>query len=868
MGVPLTSLLEDRLSLSDLPFDFAGVLHSSPLPSIVVQCHDGGIAYANPAFCRVFGGEDCKGFLNVELGDIVRPGEADALKSVIDSPHASAALPLFHFAVAGQPPMAFRLSISRNTSDIRERQSHALIQLIDDGALRGLHDDMAEREARWNSALISSELGVWDHDLKRGRMFYSDTWRKMRGLETDEEFEAALGDWIQGVHPEDRQHVLHAIQRQNAGDPAYRIFEYRERHRDGHWVWIECRGAGVEWDESGVPTRIIGTDTDISQRKAAEELLAHVSRRLDLALEISRIGVFEADINRSEVEWDDRLLSIYGIEGTQNLKPSSFWEETLYPDDRERVLKQVNDNLVGDDGFLHEYRIVRPDGAVRVIRARAAPFVDERGNPKMIGANWDVTEEATLRNELRRAKTLAEARNGELEAAKEQIEHIAFHDHLTGLPNRRYLDQVLDRRSRECRADGSLLAILHIDLDRFKQINDTLGHRAGDTMLKHAASVLTAVAGKDDFVARIGGDEFVLVCKRKSFSKRIAAMAAQIIRELGKPVRYDGHDCRFGASIGIACDSGTRLDAHQLLLNADIALYSAKAGGRNRHEFFSQDMQRHIVATKQLSDEILRGLERREFIPFYQPQFSAGSLDVVGAETLARWKHPALGVMTPDKFLSIAEDLNVVSIIDALILEQALADHASWLEAGIDIAKISVNVSSRRLADPNLGKTLRAMKIKPGIVAFELLESISLDDCDEDSAANLLTLRKLGIDIEIDDFGTGHASIVSLLRLSPATLKIDRELIKPIPDSAEQRRLVRSIIDIGHSLNIRVTAEGVETPEHIHILGDLGCDTLQGYALARPMKAADIPEFIRQESWRGGERGAKATQKKLQQSFR
>jgi diguanylate cyclase (GGDEF)-like protein/PAS domain S-box-containing protein len=865
MGVPLTSLPKDRLTSSDLNLDFAAMFDLAPLPSVVVQRTQNRVVYANAAFRWLF--QNSASLSDARIEDFIQPDDTDALNDLLKAA-SSATLPCIRLAPLGQEAVSMRLSLSWIGADAPDGAQYALLQFLEAGERLDQLAEIAEREGRWNSALISSDLGVWDHDFKSGRMFYSDTWRKMRGLKTNEEFEAALGDWIQGVHPDDREHVLHAIQKQNSGDPAYRIFEYRERHKDGHWVWIECRGACVEWDENGVPTRIIGTDTDISQRKAAEEMLAHVSRRLDLALEISRIGVFEADINKDEVEWDDRLLAIYGIDGTPNLKPSSFWEETLHPDDRERVLKQVNDNLTGDDGFLHEYRIVRPDGVVRVIRARAAPFVDERGNPKMIGANWDVTEEATLRNELHRAKTLTEARNGELEAAKEQIEHIAFHDHLTALPNRRYLDHMLDRRSHECRADGSLLAILHIDLDRFKQINDTLGHRAGDMMLKHAGGILISVAGKDDFVARIGGDEFVVVCKRKGFSKRIASMASQIIRELRKPVRYDGHDCRFGASIGIACDSGPRLDAHQLLLNADIALYRAKAGGRNRYEFFSHDMQRHIIATKQLSDEILRGLERHEFVPFYQPQFCARSLDVVGAETLARWKHPSLGLMTPDKFLSIAEDLGVVSTIDSLILEQALLDHAKWRDTGIDIPTISVNVSSRRLADPELGRSLRALKIRPGTVSFELLESISLDDCDEASAANLELLRKLGIDIEIDDFGTGHASIVSLLRLSPTSLKIDRELIKPMPHSAEQRKLVGSIIDIGHSLNIRVTAEGVETTEHVHILGDLGCDRLQGFALARPMRAADIPNFIRGKSWRGNERGARAAQKKLEQSLR
>ncbi|MBB4233831.1 putative bifunctional diguanylate cyclase/phosphodiesterase [Rhizobium esperanzae] len=747
---------------------------------------------------------------------------------------------------------------------------HGEAAVAETGAGNGATDDsdLADRESRWNHALVGSGLGVWDHNFRLGRKFYSRTWKTMRGMAPDEEAAGDYDAWLQLVHPDDRDFVVHAIERQNVGDPDFQIFQYRERHRDGHWIWIDCRGACVEWDESGMPTRIVGTDTDITARKEAEETLARLSRRLDLALEISRIGVFEADIDNDTVEWDDRLIAIYGLKGAAHQIASDAWAKSLHPEDRERVLGLSDRSVESGSDFQQEYRIIRGDGAERVIRARSAFFVDGNGHRKLIGANWDVTAEVALRNELQRARDLAEARNRELEAAKESIERLALHDYLTDLPNRRYLDKMLDERSSECRAKGLGLAVLHIDLDRFKQINDTLGHRAGDAMLKHAASVLRNSVRAADFVARIGGDEFVILCTVDPGSKKIAGLAQRIIRELRKPVRYEGHDCRFGASIGIAIDSGPKLDAKQTLLDADIALYRAKGLGRNRFEFFSAAARRDIISAKHLADEILIGLERNEFVPFYQLQFDARTLDVTGVETLARWQHPVHGLLTPDRFLDIAEDLDVVSTIDALILERALADRRAWIKDGLSVPKISVNVSARRLADPDLGKKLRALKITPGTISFELLESISLDDCDEAVAANLKKLRKLGIDIQIDDFGTGHASIVSLLRLSPKTLKIDRELIRMLPQSAEQRKLVGSIIDIGRSLDILVIAEGVETADHIRILEELDCDTLQGYALARPMPAMQIPSFIRGGSWRHGQIAARALQTHLRRALR
>ncbi|WP_132956873.1 EAL domain-containing protein [Rhizobium sp. BK251] len=710
--------------------------------------------------------------------------------------------------------------------------------------------DMAERESRWNYALVGSGLGVWDHNLSLGNFYYSDTWKAIRGMRPGDEVNGNLDVWILNVHPDDRDLVRNAIERQAAGDPEFAVFEYRERHKDGHWIWIECRGACVEWDETGKTTRIVGTDIDITDRKEAEEKLADLSRRLDLALDISRIGVFEADLDGEQVEWDERLLAIYGVEGTEKVKQGDFWERLLHPEDRERSTQRVRDHIEENSAFSQEFRILRGDRVERVIRARSAPFVDSRGRRKLIGANWDVTDEVALRNELQRAKTLAEARNAQLETAKEQIEHIALHDHLTGLPNRRYLDRMLELKSAECQVDGSMLAILHIDLDRFKQINDTLGHRAGDAMLRHAAQVLTTGVRSEDFVARIGGDEFVVLCAADTSLKKISNLAGRIIRDLRKPIKYEGHDCRFGASIGIACGSGPDVDAKQLLLNADIALYRAKGSGRNRHEFFSLDAHRQIITAKKLSDEILLGLERNEFIPYYQLQFCAHSHDIIGVETLARWHHPQRGILTPDKFLKFAEDLDVVSTIDSIILEKALEDHGGWLDEGVQIPKVSVNVSYRRLADPSLIKKLRALKIEPGQISFELLESISFDDAADEVVENLNQLRKLGIDIEVDDFGTGHASIVSLLKLSPSRLKIDRELINKLPQSAEQRKLVGSIIEIGHSLDIKVTAEGVETMEHARILAALDCDGLQGYAFARPMPPQKISAFVRAQSWR------------------
>jgi len=585
---------------------------------------------------------------------------------------------------------------------------------------------------------------------------------------------------------------------------------------------------------------------DLKEREAELERL---SRRLGLALDTSKVGVWEMDIVTQDLTWDDRMNELYGLPADCGQRSYAHWKNSLHPED---LAQAEEDFALGmRTGRYHsEYRVVHANGEARHIRAIGSVYEDEGDHARILGVNWDVTADMALNDALKRAKGLTEARNSELEAARVRIEHNALHDSLTGLPNRRYLDEVLRRHAATGFLASGSVALLHIDLDRFKQINDTLGHAAGDAMLVHAAEVLRLNCRDGDFVARIGGDEFVVVLSAKGGDEQLGALAERIVRQMRLPAYYEGHECRFGVSIGIAAETGDEINVQRLLINADIALYRAKGRGRNRYEFFSEALQAEVVNTKRMADEILAGLERDEFTAFYQPQFDAHTLDLVGVEALARWHHPSRGILAPDAFMSIAEDLNVVATIDRLVLSQSLDDLAIWEKAGVMVPRASVNVSLRRLNDEDLIAGLKNLDIQPGRISFELVESIYLDESDDIVGWNIDQLQALGIDVEIDDFGTGYASIVSLQKLRPKRLKIDRQLVDPIVAELSQRRLVASIVDIGKSMGIEIVAEGVETMEHARILRDLGCDILQGYALARPMSADALVEFVTAERWR------------------
>ncbi|WP_454286259.1 bifunctional diguanylate cyclase/phosphodiesterase [Rhizobium arsenicireducens] len=586
---------------------------------------------------------------------------------------------------------------------------------------------------------------------------------------------------------------------------------------------------------------------NIAALRQQEEELRAISHRLEIALEASRIGVWELDIGSGELHWDTRMQQLYGVE-TAGHYSYQTWRETLHPDDLVEAEQIFNRAIESGKDYVTEFRIVMRDGEVRHIRAFGTTYRDSRFRKKLVGVNWNVTADVRLQQELREAKLQAELQNLELEEARQHMEHNSLHDALTNLPNRRYLDQHLMRLDTAA-ATNSSATVLHIDLDRFKDINDTLGHGAGDAILRHVAAKLRENTRIEDFVARIGGDEFVVVCADSMTESEYGELARRLIDAVNTPITYAGHECRVGASIGIAMREKADVRAEQLLVNADIALYEAKRHGRNRVERFTDQLKSLTINTKKTADAILRSLEQNDFVAYFQPQFDAHTLEINGVEALARWQHPEDGILTPDRFLVIAESLNVVSQIDAAILEQALLQRIRWQANDLAIDRVSVNISAQRLFDESLLQRLEQLDIVPGSLSFELLESISFDDKGAAVTDSIERIKAHGIDIEIDDFGTGYASILSLLKLSPRRLKIDRQLTAPIIVSAAQRRLISSIVDIGRSLGIEIVAEGVETMHHAAILRDLGCQTLQGYALARPMDGNALIDFARGRSW-------------------
>ncbi|MCF6302208.1 MAG: EAL domain-containing protein [Devosiaceae bacterium] len=581
------------------------------------------------------------------------------------------------------------------------------------------------------------------------------------------------------------------------------------------------------------------------QLRSSAEKLQQISNRLELALSTSQIGVWEFDSATEELFWDERMCEMYDV--PKGKKPAyEDWVKRLHPDDLESAKKDFSLALVEQNIYQSQFRLVKQDGSIIHIRTIGSTMMNEEGFVRILGVNWDITEDVEKNAQLENAKILAEARNTELEEAKVRIEHNALHDSLTGLPNRRYLDEVLAGRHEEAFGTLEFCSLLHIDLDWFKQINDTLGHAAGDEMLVHAANILNRNVRTADFVARVGGDEFVILCTSRLENPLLARLATRINEEMRRPLLINMRESRCSVSIGIASKEAADANSDQLLINADIALYHAKKEGRNTFRFYTKQLHQAAVNTKCVADEILSGIEQEQFIVHYQGQFDAKTLQISGVEALVRWEHPTRGLLGPHEFLEISEELNVMATIDALVLAQALKQMDAWKHAGLNVPRVSVNISARRLSDEKLIDGLKELNITPGTLTFEFLETILLDSSSDQVAWNIDQIRELGIDIELDDFGTGYASIVSLMKLRPKMLKIDRQLVMPITQSIAQRELVHSIVNIGSALGIGCVAEGVETMEHARIMAELGCKTLQGFGLARPMDGQAFAKFVRE----------------------
>ena len=631
------------------------------------------------------------------------------------------------------------------------------------------------------------------------------------------------------THPEDRAIVRQKVRDSIVAKQRFDV-EYRIVRADGEVRWVWERGVAI-YNASGGVDGLEGYVQDVTARKEAEQGLLEAERRYRSIFENAIEGVFQSTTDGGYISVNPALARIYGYASAEELIVSlRDIKHQLYvePERRTEFMRMMAEvGLVSN----FESRVYRRDGEIIWISENARAVRDETGNLMF----YEGTVEAITERKLYEA----------------EIRHQADHDALTSLPNRTMLHNYLQRVVQDVRQKegGSLTAVAFVDLDQFKFINDSLGHQVGDELLKTIAQRLVSCVRDTDLVARQGGDEFVLVLRNQADEASVTEVLQRILTEVSRPWVTGDREFHITCSIGVSRCPGDGMDVETLLKNADSAMYKAKELGRNNFQFFAGWMDEQVSNRLEMLVSLRLALERSEFMLYYQPKISLASGRIIGAEALIRWNAPEHGLVAPDRFIPFAEETGLIVPIGEWVLRTACAHNKAWQNAGLALIPVAVNLSPRQL-DRNLPEFVRQVLSESGMAAswleLEITENVVMKDA-EKTVATLNALKRLGLQISVDDFGTGYSSLSYLRRFPVDALKIDKSFVRDIARDSDSAAIVKAVISLGHTLNLRVIAEGVENIEQYNFLLDNDCDEVQGYFLGKPMPMEDFTRRLEQE---------------------
>jgi diguanylate cyclase (GGDEF)-like protein/PAS domain S-box-containing protein len=581
---------------------------------------------------------------------------------------------------------------------------------------------------------------------------------------------------------------------------------------------------------SGETHIIAAIARDIRDRVAAEAALRESNERFNAAVRATNDVIWDWNLVTDEIWWNENFSKVFGH--ARVVKPTiKSWHDGIHPEDRDRVVNGVHQLLDRDqENWSDEYRFRRHDGSYAHVYDRGQVIRDHNGKAaRMIGAMADITERKD---------------------AEERLAYVAQFDALTDLPNRHLFQDRLVQAMAQAKRGGRPMAVLFIDLDRFKLVNDSLGHAAGDKLLKEAAARLAQCVRSGDTVGRLGGDEFSAILSGLGKPSDASIVAQKIIDALARPFHLDGHETYVSASVGITLFPADSEEAGALIMNADAAMYRAKEQGRNNYQYFTQEMNERALARVQTEAALRRALERSEFVLHYQPKLDLASGAICGIEALLRWAHPEEGLVSPAEFIPVLEETGLIIPVGEWVAREACRQMRVWQQAGAKVPPVAINLSARQFQQKNLDADLRQVLtetgVDPALLQFEITESLLMKD-PEAAAGTLRGLKKLGATIAVDDFGTGYSSLAYLKRFPLDELKIDRAFINDIVTDPDDAAITLAIISLAHSLNLKVVAEGVETEAQLNLLALHSCDEMQGYYFSRPVAAAELEVMLRED---------------------
>lgn len=688
-------------------------------------------------------------------------------------------------------------------------------------------EELLRSRRAFDEAEKLAQLGSFEWDLTQGQVQWSDQMFRLFGHEPGA-FAPSYDSISEFIRADERQDVQEQSRR--AIEMAWPApITVRIQRADGVERALQTHSR-FETDESGRVTRVVGSAQDVTDALEAQRALQESENRYALAALGAGAGLWDWNLLTGQLYLSPRWKTMLGypVDASDNGRE---WVNRVHPDDIERVRTAFSAHLSGElPHFECEYRMRRADGSFAWVLGRGVAVMGQDGRAERIaGSQSDITER---------------------KRAEEQLSRNAFFDTLTELPNRALFLERLDRTlARAQRAPDYSFAVLFLDIDRFKKINDSLGHLPGDQLLIEAAKRFESCLRPGDTVARLGGDEFALLIDDIHDPEDVNLVAGRIQQALQAPFSLDGKEVFVTVSIGIAPSYGGQERADELLRNADTAMYRAKGLGRARHEVFDSAMHQRAMRMLELETDLWRAVERCELRLFYQPIVSLRDGGVCGFEALVRWQHPERGLISPGDFIPLAEETGLIAPLGWWVLEEACRQGQAWNQLWKPATPImmSVNLSSKQFSQDDLIQRVQnivgASSFDPHALKLEITESVLMENT-ESASAMLRQLKKMGIGLSMDDFGTGYSSLSYLHRFPLDTLKIDRSFISQIRPQGRNREIVRTILSLAHDLEMNVVAEGIETEEQLHALRRMNCGYAQGFFFAKPLPAAKVEELM------------------------
>ena len=720
-------------------------------------------------------------------------------------------------------------------------------------------------QERFSIAVESNSTGIWDWDLRTGEVYFSRRWKGIIGYKEDE-FPNEIEAWKQTIHPDDYTAVMAANYGLTQENPCFEI-EYRVRCRDGSYTWVEGRGTGL-WDANGELYRMAGSHMDISARKQDELVLEA----------LLRISTSANRVRKTKYLFREIHLTLKELMGADNFFVA-LWDRDSKRINFPYCVDEYYDGQ-GYDSFETELDENEPGLTTWVLRHEKPLFLTHEhalmehcrgikpmvwlGVPIIVGSRphgilcvQDYHDANRFRErdiDLLFAVAEQTALALDRKKSEDQMAFYALHDHLTDLPNRAlFLNRLEHCLRRAKRHENFNFAVMMIDLDRFKKINDSMGHTIGDRLLVQLGKRFTPLLRDVDTIARLGGDEFAILVEDFHNPREIITIAKRILRAITQPFSIDEKTVHTNASIGIVINTATYTKPESIIRDADIAMYEAKKNATGRFRVFNRQMHKTAVETMSLETDLRKTLEGNGIDIAFQPIFAIDPIHITGFEALARWNHPDKGPIGPDIFIPIAEETGLIHKLGLQILEKACAALADWrTRLGHDPELImTVNVSARQLAHPHLvesiHETMQRHAIPGHALKVEITESTFMEQ-PRTSQVVLDRLKKLGLYLAVDDFGTGYSSLSYLQKLPVDTLKVDRSFIMDLDTNPKSRVIARAILALAHSLEKDVIAEGVETKKQLDFLRELGCEKVQGFYLSRPLAREAAEELLKAEA--------------------